>query len=208
VRERSFTNFCRRLANRERLDVLRQVVRAMSPEGLTVGEISEQVRLKQPATSQYLAQLEGECGLVRSQREGRYVSYRFACDSSFAPAVSLGPVLRQYLRDEAVANHFKKVRLADPSFLRTLDALGNADRARVAAFLRQKGCVTKPDVQSALGLTELNVRRHLATLCDCGLAEPDSVDFRWLEPKDAVSQHLLDYLTSPCASHIAISDVT
>jgi len=205
MKEPSFANFCKRLANRERFDVLRQVACAMTDEGLTVGEISDLVRLKQPATSQYLAQLESECGLVRAQREGRYVVYRFAPNPAFAPAVELGPLLGRYFRDEAAAHHFRRGRMDDPPFLRTFDALGNADRARVALFLRGQRSATKVDVQVALKLTELNARRHLSGLCDRGFLALDNPAFRWLEPPDSISRNLLDFCLQP-TSHIAISD--
>jgi len=184
MNEPSFTNFCRRLSNRERLDVLRQVACAMTDGGLTVGDIADLVRLKQPATSQYLAQLEAECGLVRAQREGRYVVYRYEPNPDFAPATEFGSVLRKYLRDE---------RKGEPPFLRTLDALGNADRARVALFLRERGASAKVDVQAALELTELNARRHLSGLCERGLLAFDNPSFRWLEPADPISRKLLDF---------------
>jgi len=148
MNERSFENFCRRLANRERLDVLRQVVLAV--DGLSVNDIAEQVNLKQSATSQYLAQLEGECGLVRSERSGRYVLYRFAAKDEFEPAKQIGPEIRRHFLDEASARHFQKHRMIEPPFLRTLEALGNATRAKVAAWARERRATTKPVMRKAL----------------------------------------------------------
>jgi len=192
MNDRSTVNFFRRLANRERLDVLEKVVLAALPGGLTVGEISDMIRLKQPATSQYLAQLENECGLIRSKREGRYVFYRFECDESFDVAMKIGASVRRYFRSRAKDNHFRNVPFVDPPFIPTFAALGNADRTRVAMLVRGRGETAKPEIQAALELTELNVRRHLAVLAELGLVERSERGFIWREPRDPVARLALD----------------
>ena len=63
MKTREFWKVCKKLANEERIDVLRKVMAASEKEGLPVGQIADAVRLGQPATSTYLAQLQNECGL-------------------------------------------------------------------------------------------------------------------------------------------------
>ncbi len=60
MKRREFRDVCRKLANEERVDVLRRVM-ISSEEGLSVGQVADMVRLEQPATSVYLAQLERDC---------------------------------------------------------------------------------------------------------------------------------------------------
>ena len=67
-----FWKVCKKLANEERIDVLRHVMISLEEEGIPVGQICDMVKLGQPATSTYLAQLQNDCGLVASTREGRY----------------------------------------------------------------------------------------------------------------------------------------
>jgi DNA-binding transcriptional ArsR family regulator len=81
MKTREFWKVCKKLANEERLDVLRHVILSPADEGITVGQIADVVRLGQPATSIYLAQLQNDCGLVSSSREGRYCLYRAKPDS-------------------------------------------------------------------------------------------------------------------------------
>ena len=63
---KAFWKVCRKLANEERLDVLRRVMISSTKQGLSVGQVSDMVRLGQPATSTYLAQLQNDCGLSLS----------------------------------------------------------------------------------------------------------------------------------------------
>ena len=60
MRERGFSNVCKRLSNPERWTVLRQVAISADGFGSTVSDISGNTRLGVSATSQYLAQLESE----------------------------------------------------------------------------------------------------------------------------------------------------
>ena len=50
---KTFWKICKKLANEERIDVLRQVMISPEKDGLPVGQISDMVRLGQPATSIY-----------------------------------------------------------------------------------------------------------------------------------------------------------
>ena len=53
------------------------IIEALREEPLTVGEIVDETGLSQPNASNHLRCL-AECGLVRSEREGRYVRYELS----------------------------------------------------------------------------------------------------------------------------------
>ena len=166
---KEFWSICKRLANDERMDVLRTVMCSMG-EGLSVNDIADGLRLGQSATSQYLKQLAEECALVKAKREGRYVVYSVAVPAG--PWRELIPALREYFRNECAAKTFVNGRRPPaPPFSRILPALANADRIRVVRFLRRKGAASKTDIMSATRLTELNVRRHVDVIAGCGLAD-------------------------------------
>ena len=88
---RAFWKVCKKLANEERIDVLRKVMTAFETDGLPVGQIADAVRIGQPATSTYLAQLQNECGLVACARTGRYCLYRSKDDNPLPRAEELLP---------------------------------------------------------------------------------------------------------------------
>lgn len=187
--KRQFWKVCKKLANEERVDVLRQVLCAPSSEGISVGAVSDMVRLEQPATSAYLAQLQGECGLIAASRQGRYCIYRGEPDYSDANATVLLPALKEYFRAECRCfASFNGRRPPAPGFLSVLPALANESRVHVVRFLRAAGRADKWDIIKATGITELNVRRHLACLVECMLVEPDGGKVAWREPEDDLSR--------------------
>ncbi len=189
MRAREFWRVCRKLANEERLDVLRRVMIASVDEGLSVGQVADVVRLGQPATSVYLAQLQNDCGLVESARNGRYCLYRAAPDSSDERIVTLFEALRRYFRNESAGFVFTNGRRPEPPpFLSILPALANADRVKVLRAVREEGRTNKNNLMSVTDFTELNVRRHLECLLECGLAEGSFADLAWKEPVDDLSR--------------------
>ena len=99
MKKREFWKVCKKLENKERLDVLRKVMTLPEDGGLPVGQIADEVHAGQPATSIYLAELQDVCGLVASCRAGRYNLYYPAPDASDAKAVTLFKALRsEHLR--------------------------------------------------------------------------------------------------------------
>ena len=186
---REFWKVCKKLANEERLDVLRHVILSPADEGITVGQIADVVRLGQPATSIYLAQLQNDCGLVSSFREGRYSLYRAKPDSSDERLAMLSAALWKYFAGESVGFVFINGRRpSPPPFLAILPALANKDRVKVLRAVRDGKCTNKASVMAATGMTELNVRRHLECLFECGLAEGGFSGFSWKEPTDSLSK--------------------
>ena len=140
MKAREFWKVCKKLSNEERLDVLRKVMSSPEEGGLPVGQIADAVRLGQPATSTYLAELQDACGLVASRRAGRYCLYYPAPDISDAKAVALFKALtRFFLAERAGWAPINGSRPLTPRFLSVLPALANATRARLLGFIRAEG---------------------------------------------------------------------
>lgn len=189
VMAKAFWKVCRKLANEERLDVLRRVLISPVEEGLSVGQVSDMVRLGQPATSTYLAQLQNECGLVASTRDGKYCLYRAMPDKTDTRLMTLFTALKKFFRDESAGFVFVNGRRPKPpKFLSVLPALANEARVRLLQNVRTEKRTDKPRLMKATGLTELNVRRHVACLSDCGLVEIKGSEIVWREPSDPLSQ--------------------
>ena len=186
---KTFWKICKKLANEERIDVLRQVMISPEKDGLPVGQISDMVRLGQPATSIYLAQLQNDCGLVASTRDGKYCLYRAMPDESDTRVVTLFAAMQKFFRAESAGFVFVNGRRPKPpKFLSVLPALANEARVRLLQIVRTEKSMDKPRLMKATGLTELNVRRHVACLVDCGLAEINGSEIAWCEPSDHLSQ--------------------
>ena len=186
---KTFWKVCKKLANEERIDVLRHVMISPEKDGLSVGQISDMVRLGQPATSIYLAQLQNDCGLVASARDGRYCLYRAMPDASDERISTLFAAMRKFFRAESAGFDFVNGRRPNPpAFLSVLPALANEARVQLLRVVRTEKRTSKPGLMKATGLTELNVRRHVACLLDCGLAEVDGCEIAWREPTDSLSR--------------------
>ena len=183
-----FWKVCKKLANEERIDVLRHVMISLEEEGTPVGQISDMVKLGQPATSIYLAQLQNDCGLVASTREGRYCLYRATPDVSDERIVTLCAALQKFFRAESAGFVFVNGRRPKPPpFLSVLPALANEARVRLLQIVKTEKRTDKSTLMKSTGLTELKVRRHVACLVDCGLAEINGGEIVWCEPSDPLS---------------------
>ena len=186
---KAFWKVCKKLANEERLDVLRHVMICPEEEGISVGQISDTVRLGQPATSTYLAQLQNDCGLVTSTRDGRYCLYRATPDASDERLVTLFAALRKFFRAESTGFVFVNGRRPKPPpFLSILPALANEARVRLLQVVRTEKRTDKPTLMKSTGLTEINVRRHVACLSDCGLVDINGNEIVWREPSNSLSR--------------------
>ncbi len=188
MKNREFWAVCRKLNNEERIDVLRRVMVAHG-DGLTVGQVADMVRLEQPATSVYLSQLERDCGLLTSTREGRCCVYRAEPDPDDKNALEIFSALSKYFRSECRGFvFFNGMRPKPPAFLSVLPALANESRVRVVAFVRRAGNTSKASIMKGTGMSELNVRRHVACLVECGLLEMNGPELIWREPDDELSR--------------------
>ena len=186
---KTFWKVCKKLANEERIDILRHVMISPEKEGLPVGHISDMVRLGQPATSIYLAQLQNDCGLVASTRNGRYCLYRATPDASDERIVTLFAAMQKFFRAESAGFVFVNGRRPKPPpFLSILPALANVARVRLLQIVRTEKRTDKPGLMKATGQTELNVRRHVASLSDCGLVDINGSEIVWHEPSDPLSR--------------------
>ncbi len=192
MKRREFRDVCRKLANEERVDVLRRVM-ISSEEGLSVGQVADMVRLEQPATSVYLAQLERDCGLVAAKREGRYCVYRAEPDKSDGRIAAIFDALRTFFRAESSRFVFVNGERPDtPAFVSVLPALANETRVRLLGYIRRERHTDKGNTMKSSGLTEVNVRRHVACLAECGLVEVNGCAYTWREPSDAVSRLFIE----------------
>jgi len=182
---------CKRLCNAERIDALRKVMIALEP--LSVSHIADSLRIKEPATSQYLAQLEDDCGLVTAERSGRYVKYRPGADPEDPRSEILVQLLKDFFRREADTLHLPFATPQPlPAFAGRLPALANEDRARICCHLRHTRSMTIPALIKFLGQCESGVRRHLKIISDCGMGELQGSTFTWREPNDPIMKTLLD----------------
>jgi len=186
---KTFWKVCKKLANEERIDVLRHVMISPEKDGLPVGQISDMVRLGQPATSIYLAQLQNDCGLVASTRDGKYCLYRAMPDESDTRVVTLFAAMQKFFRAESAGFVFVNGRRPKPpKFLSVLPALANEARVRLLQIVRTEKRTNKPTLMKSTGMTELNVRRHVACLADCGLVDINGSEIVWCEPSDPLSR--------------------
>jgi len=188
---RKLWNVCKRLCNAERIDALRKVMIALEPP--TVSGLADCLRIKEPATSQYLAQLADECGLVVAERFGRYVTYRPEADPEDSKSEILVHLLKDYFRREADTLHLPfATPQPPPTFVSQLPALANEDRARICCHLRHTRSMTVPSLIKFLGQCESGVRRHLKIISVCGMGELQGATFIWHEPRDPMIKAILD----------------
>ena len=189
MKTREFWKVCKKLANEERLDVLRKVMASPDKDGLPVGQISEAVRLGQPATSTYLAQLQADCGLVACERDGRYCLYRAEPDRSDVKAAELFQALRRFFLAEASGwAPVNGTRPIAPPFMYVLPALANATRVRLLGLVREMRRADVAKIVEAAGMTRIHVQRHLACMERCGLAALAGDEVTWREPSDFLSR--------------------
>ena len=182
---------CKRLMNAERVDALRKVM--LAPEPMIVTQLADMLRIKEPATSQYLTQLEVDCGLVASIREGRYVSYAPKADPDAPRCEVLSGVLRRCFKDESdrLGLSLAGPREA-PSFVQGLAGLSNEGRVRICLHLRKHGPCSVSTLSKLINQCDAGIRRHLRIIGDAGLCQGKDNIWHWREPNDRVLKTLLD----------------
>ncbi len=187
-----FFNLCKRLANRERLNLLRKVMSTPLQEGLTVADLADMAWLK-PATARlHLHVLEDECGLIESVHEDRYVTYRTRRNVQDPDLQRLVPALVKFFRDEGRGwCDVNGLKAPDPAFAKLLPALSDENRVRVLFSTRKDGLISRTELLTRCGLAEPELRHHLQVLTKAGLVvkEGDSISF--VEPSDSLSQLFL-----------------
>ena len=193
MKKREFWKVCKKLANEERIDVLRKVMASPDKDGLPVGQIADAVRIGQPTTSTYLAQLQDACGLVACTRQGRYCLYRAVPDSSDAKVAALFQALKKFFLAESASWTFANAaRPPAPVFMSILPALANAMRVRLVGFVRAEKRTDREKIVKATKISDINVRRHLACLASCGLTSQGDDGIVWHEPTDPLSRMFID----------------
>lgn len=172
---------CRKLANPERLSLLRRVCEAR--DGLNVGIAQDgSDALKQSGTSQYLGQL-WKLGLIRRVRSGRFVNYYADAENAHATIRDVAVALQERFRAEAGGGD------RDEGYLPVMRVMGNAMRARIVGLLATEGQANREYVCDRLGLDFRTLDRHLKPAIDMGLVECDAGDnLRIVPPSDPIAQ--------------------
>lgn len=189
---------CKRLTNPERVDALRKVMLAHDP--MTVSNIAESLRLKEPATSLYLSQLELDCGLVAPIREGRYVSYAPEPDPDDPRCEILVRIFKEFFKAEAER---LKLPLAlpqpAPAFVWAFPALANEGRAKICIHLRRHGKSSIAALMKLLGQCDAGIRRHIGIIAKAGLCAWSNGICSWQEPDDPILIAFLSLVEKECA---------
>jgi DNA-binding transcriptional ArsR family regulator len=187
-----FINLCKRLANRERLNLLRKVMSTPLHEGLTVANLADMAWLK-PATARvHLHVLEDECGLVESVHEDRYVTYRTRRNVQDPDLQRLVPALVKFFREEGHGGcDVNGLKVPDPAFAKLLPVLSDENRVRVLFEIRKVGQISRAELLTLCGLAESERRQHLQALTKAGLAIKDGDSISFVEPPDSLSQLFL-----------------
>ena len=187
-----FFNLCKRLANRERLNLLRKVMSTPLQEGLTVANLADMAWLK-PATARlHLHILEDECGLVESVHEDRYAAYRTRRNVQDPDLQCLVPALVKFFREEGCGwCDVNGLKAPDPSFAKLLPALSDESRVRVLFEIRKGGAISRHELLTPCGLPKPELRRHLQVLVKAGLVVKEGASISFVEPTDSLSQLFL-----------------
>ena len=198
-----FFNLCKRLANRERLNLLRKALSTPLLEGLIVSDLADMTWLK-PATARlHLHILEDECGLVESVHEDRYVTYRTRRNVQDPDLQRLVPALVKFFRDEGHGGcDVNGLKAPDPAFAKLLPALSDANRVRVLSEIRKGGAVSRHGLLAWCGSPESELRHHLQALTKAGLVVKNGDLISFVEPVDSHSQLFL----SIAFDHVAMAE--
>ena len=198
-----FFSLCKRLANRERLNLLRKVMSTPLQEGLTVSNLADMTWLRPATARAHLHVLEDECGLVESVHEDRYVTYRTRCNIQDPDLQRLVPALVKFFRDEGHGGcDVNGLEAPDPAFAKLLPALSDENRVRVLFEIRKVGQISRAELLTLCGLAESELRHHLQALTKTGLVIKDGDSISFAEPSDSLSQLFL----SIAFDHVAMAE--
>lgn len=184
-----FANLCRRLANRERLNLLRKVMSSPERDGLPAAHLADMTWMSPAAARQHLRVLDAECGLVESVRDGRAVLFRphlAAADEGLRRLVS---ALAEFFRAEGRGGcDVNGVKPPDPAFAKILRPLSDAGRVRLLLAIREAGTISKEALRKRSGLSAEDFRRGILTLSECGIVAVSGEDVSFSEPADPLSR--------------------
>ena len=181
-------NICRRLANRERLNLLRKVMTSPERDGLSALHLADMTWLN-PATARvHLRVLTDECGLVESVRSGRFVTFRTRRAPGDATLRRLVPALVAFFRAEGRGGcDVNGAKAPDPAFARLLRPLSDVSRVRLLCAIRDEGPLMASELRSRCGLSAEEVTRHLKVLSGAGLVAEKDRGVTFAEPFDPLS---------------------
>jgi DNA-binding transcriptional ArsR family regulator len=169
---------CRVLANRQRLNMLRQLFRR---DGMNVSEVSGAVGMPVMVTSQYLRALNAR-GLIKANRVGRFVVYRATADASVRAAAPLLVVLRR----ELAGNGSRAVERV----FRAATAFTHPRRIALVRALARRP-MTRLELAGSTGISTRALARHVKKLKDRGFLVHDGGFYRLTSPRRVLERTLL-----------------
>jgi DNA-binding transcriptional ArsR family regulator len=187
-----FFNLCKRLSNRERLNLLRKVMSTPLLEGLTVSNLADMTWLTPATARSHLHVLDDECNLVEAVHEDRYVTYRTRRNVLDQDLQRLVPALVRFFRDEGRGwCDVNGLKAPDPAFAKFLPALSDANRVRVLHEIRKEGSIARDELLTRCGLPKPDLQRLLQVLAKTGLVVGDGDSISFAKPSDSLSQLFL-----------------
>ena len=184
----NFCNICRRLANRERLNLLRKVMMSPERDGLSAAHLADMTWLNPATACIHLRVLSDECGLVESVRSGRFVTFRTRRAPGDATLRRLVPALVAFFRAEGRGGcDVNGAKAPDPAFARLLRPLSDVSRVRLLRAIRDEGPLMVSELRSRCGLSAEEVSRHLRDLSRPGLVAEKDRGVSFVEPSDPLS---------------------
>lgn len=174
--------YCRKLNNEARLDLLRQVY--VAEYGLNVGLALDASVLGQSGVSQYMKQLES-LGLLKRQSSGRFVNYHPELKAPSIVARALVPLLME---------RFRSSLKPDMSFTQVFPALMNPLRARIVARLAKKGAMTYDEITDQFDIQARHFLRRMTPILTCGLAVQEDDVYTYQPPLDPIAQTLISLI--------------
>ena len=184
-----FCNLCRRLANRERLNLLRKVMLSPEPDGLPAAHYADMTWLNPATARQHLRVLEEECGLVESVRDGHLVLFRARRDSDDPRLRRLIPSLIAFFREEGRGGcDVNGAKSPDPAFAKLLLPLSDASRVHLLREIRDDGPFMEAELRDHCGLSAQDIKRHFRVLAELGLVVASDQGVTFVEPSDPLSR--------------------
>ena len=184
-----FCNLCRRLANRERLNLLRKAMLSPEPDGLPAAHYADMTWLSPATARQHLRVLEEECGLIESVRDGHLVSFRVRRDSDDPRLRRLIPSLIAFFREEGRGGcDMNGAKAPDPAFAKLLLPLSDASRVHLLRVIRDEGPLKEAEIRNRCGLSAEDMKRHCCALAESGLVVACDQGVTFVEPSDPLSR--------------------
>lgn len=168
---------CRVLANRHRLEMLRELI--LDPDQ-SVSEVGRRLCVPPAVVTQYLRALNAR-GLLAARRQGKYVYYRPSADESVIGAMPLLLALR---------GTFATTKDPVEVIFRQATAFTHPRRLDIIRALQNKPLDGR-HLRAATGMSQSALTRHLRKLVSRGIVMFDGRKYRCTTPRHGLSKVLL-----------------